>query len=106
MDVIDLATRRSVHRIAGLQEPQGVAVDAAANFLVVANGGTGSVALFRADDFAPLGRVELVDDADNTRVDVRTGRVIVGYGQGALAIIDPSTRSKSQMYVATARSES
>ena len=74
VDVIDLATRRSVHRIAGLQEPQGVAVDAAANFLVVANGGTGSVALFRADDFAPLGRVELVDDADNTRVDVRTGR--------------------------------
>ena len=72
-----------------------MAVDAAANFLVVANGGTGSVALFRADDCALLGRVELVDDADNTRVNVRFAvEVIVGYGQGALAIIDPSTRSK------------
>jgi DNA-binding beta-propeller fold protein YncE len=94
VDVIDLATRRSDYRIASLQEPQGVAVAAAADVVVVTNGGNGSVAFFHADNFAPVGRVDLGNDADNTRVDASTGRVIVGYGQGALAIIDPSTRSK------------
>jgi DNA-binding beta-propeller fold protein YncE len=92
VDVIDLKTQRAIHRIKDLHEPQGVA---AAGVIVVANGGDGSVVFFGADDFASLGSVELDEDADNVRVDARTGRVVVGYGSGALAIIDPVGRSKN-----------
>lgn len=34
-----------------------------------------------------------ISDADNVRVDPKTGQVVVGYGSGALAIIDPARRS-------------
>ena len=64
------------------------------DLVVVASAGDGSVRFFRADDLAPAGNVALGDDADNVRVDPRTGNVIVGYGSGGLAIIDPQTRSK------------
>ena len=33
--------------------------------------------------------IVLGDDADNLRVDPRTGQVVVGYGSGALAIVEP-----------------
>ena len=42
---------------------------------MVANGDDGSVAFFRADDFAPMGSTNLGEDADNIRVDAPTGQV-------------------------------
>jgi hypothetical protein len=42
----------------------------------------------------PIGRIELGDDADNVRVDTAHSRVLVGYGKGALAVIDPASLSK------------
>ena len=94
VEIIDLETQRALHRIGGLHEPQGVAEVAASGVIVVANGGNGSVAFFSSEDFRPVGSVELGEDADNVRVDAHTGRVVVGYGSGALAIIDPAARSK------------
>jgi hypothetical protein len=61
----------------------------------VANAGDGSVHVLRGDDLAPIGRIELGDDADNVRVDTQRNRVLVGYGNGALAVIDPATRTKA-----------
>ena len=92
VDVIDLETRRAIGRIKGLHEPQGVAD--AGGIITVANGGDGSVAFFRASDSAPLGSTNLGEDADNVRMDAHTDRLLVGYGHGALAIIDPVTRLK------------
>ncbi|HTO81098.1 MAG TPA: hypothetical protein VMQ73_02640, partial [Methylomirabilota bacterium] len=94
VDVIDLGTGRVVHRIADLKEPQGVAFAAAADVLVVANGDDGSVRFFGADDVTPVGRIDLGSDADNVRIDKNTGRVVVGYGAGGLAVIDPAARTK------------
>src|SRR5439155_14525405 len=54
----------------------------------------GSVRFFRGDDLAAVGSLALGNDADNVRVEPRTGNVIVGYGSGGLAIIDPEKRSK------------
>jgi hypothetical protein len=48
----------------------------------------------RAEDLTPIGRIDLGDDADNVRVDRPRNRVIVGYGNGALAVIDPESRTK------------
>jgi YVTN family beta-propeller protein len=92
--VIDLKARKTIRTIGGLSEPQGVAYVQSTDTLYVANSRDGSVLLFRGDDLAPAGRIELGDDADNIRIDERRSRVIVGYGDGALAVIDPERRAK------------
>jgi len=50
--------------------------------------------MFHGDDLSPVGQIALGDDADNIRVDARRDRIVVGYGKGALAIIDPASRRK------------
>jgi hypothetical protein len=78
-----------------LSEPQGVAYIPFADSVFVANAGDGSVRVFRGEDLAPIGRIELGDDADNVRVDTTRKRVLLGYGKGALAVIDPVSLSKT-----------
>jgi hypothetical protein len=90
IEIVDLATGRRLQRIHGLAEPQGVAYLDQADVIVAANAADGSVRAFRGADFSPLDRIELRHDADNIRVDPRRGDVIVGYGNGGLAIIDPA----------------
>jgi DNA-binding beta-propeller fold protein YncE len=95
LGLVDLAAGKVLRRIAGLSEPQGVAYVAFADSIFVANAGDGSVRVLRGEDLTPIGRIELGDDADNVRVDAARERVLVGYGKGALAVIDPVTMSKS-----------
>lgn len=92
--VVDLKARKLLRRLSGFSHPQGVGYDKTTDLIFVANAGDGSVRLLRADDFLPAGRIALGTDADNVRVDVKAQRVYVGYGNGALAIIDPRTREK------------
>ena len=94
LGVVDLATRRTLQTITGLSEPQGVLYEPATDTVYVANAGDGSVRVLRGDDLAPIGRIDLGDDADNVRVDAQRNRVAVGYGKGALAIIDPASRAR------------
>ncbi len=94
LGVVDLAAGKVLRTIAGLSEPQGVAYVPFADSVFVANAGDGSVHVLRGDDLAPIGRIELGEDADNVRVDTQRNRVLVGYGNGALAVIDPATRTK------------
>jgi YVTN family beta-propeller protein len=92
--VVDLENRKLIQTIAGLKEPQGVGYESSTDTLYVANAGDGSVRLFDGADYKPKERIELGSDADNIRVDAAANRVLIGYGSGALAIIDPSTHSK------------
>jgi YVTN family beta-propeller protein len=93
--VVDLAAGRVLRTISGMSEPQGVAYVPFADSVYAANGGDGSVRVLRGDDLAPIARIELGSDADNVRVDGQRNRVLVGYGKGALAVIDPATRTKA-----------
>ena len=95
LGVVDLAAGKVLRTIAGLSEPQGVAYVPFADSVFVANAGDGSVRVLRGEDLAPIGRIELGDDADNVRVDAARNRVLVGYGKGALAVIDPASRTKT-----------
>ena len=88
VDVVDLAARKVIHRISGLDEPQGVVYAPASDRLAIANGGDGSVRVYDGGDYAPRGVVKLDDDADNARLDPASGDAIVGHGNGGLAIID------------------
>jgi DNA-binding beta-propeller fold protein YncE len=94
LDVIDLNQRKPIKRISGLKDPQGVAYLPGPDLFVVANGSDGAVRFYSGADFAARGVVNLGDDADNVRVDPRNGEVLVGYGDGGLAVIDPASQKK------------
>ena len=92
--IVDLPKRKMISRIPGLKEPQGVGYELSTDMLYVANAGDGSVRLFDGNDYGARERIELGSDADNIRIDAAANRIFVGYGSGALAVIDPSTHSK------------
>jgi hypothetical protein len=90
--VVDLDAHKVVHQLGGLKEPQGLGYLSESDTLFVANAGDGSVRLFQGPDYTATGRIDLGDDADNIRVDQGAKRVIVGYGSGALAVIEGGKR--------------
>jgi hypothetical protein len=92
--VVDLANGAVRSRMTGFKEPQGIAVELSNDSVYVANGGDGSVRILRPDDLTVLGRIELGDNSDNVRIDPAQKRVVVGYGKGGLAIIEPESRRK------------
>jgi YVTN family beta-propeller protein len=94
VSVIDLENKKVMHRIAHLSEPQGIAYVPPADTLFVANGGDGSMRVFRGSDYAQVARIRLGQDADNVRFHSRTGNVHVGFGNGAIAAVNPKTNKK------------
>lgn len=95
LGVVDLPAGKVMRTISGFSEPQGVAYAAFADNIFVANGGDGSVRVLHGEDLALVGRIELGNGADNVRIDTPRNRVLVGYGKGALAVIDPASRTKT-----------
>jgi hypothetical protein len=96
VDVIDIQGGKLLHRFAGLHEPQGVAYLPGPDLIVVAEANGGLVNFFGGTDFLLRGSLDLKDDADNIRLDPRNTHIVIGYGAGALAIIDPAHRSELQ----------
>lgn len=94
LGVVNLAARKMRSTLFGLKEPQGIGYEPSTDTVYVANAGDGSVRLLWAEDLTSKGRIDLGDDADNVRIDAARNRVLVGYGKGALAVIDPKTRAK------------
>ena len=85
LEVTGAGEHRSVR---GFEEPQGVAYVAETNRLFVANGRGARVDILDASSLAVLQKIDGLDDADNVRYDAVSKTVIVGYGEGALALID------------------
>ena len=92
VEVIDLGQGKVLHRIEGLQEPQGlVSLDGR---IVVACGGDGSCRFYDEAAFKLARTVDCKDDADNVRYDALGKLLYVGYGGGGLAVIDPEKGAK------------
>jgi len=91
--VVDLNVHEVIEVISGLKKPQGLGYHAPTDALYVANGGDGTLAIFRGDDYRAIARTPLGEDADNVRVDAVGNQVIVAYS-GGLAVIDSSSRNK------------
>src|SRR5215469_14708893 len=91
--VVDLDASKVLEVLSGLSNPQGLGYHAPTDALYVANGGDGTLAIFRGDDYRVIARMPLGEDADNVRVDAVGNQVIVAYS-GGLAVIDPASRSK------------
>jgi len=104
--VVDLREGGTVRTLGGLHEPQGIGYVPSTDTVYVANAGDGSVRLFRATDLAPAGEIALGDDADNVRVDDAAHRIFVGYGAGALAVLDTASVRKLALINLPAHPES
>jgi WD40 repeat protein len=91
IEVVNIDTKQVVHTIKGLHEPQGVAYLPSLQRLVVANGARGQCIFLDAKNYNQLSSIDLKDDADNIRYDATTNLLYVGYGSGAIAIIDAAT---------------
>lgn len=98
VEVIDLAAGKVIHQITGLKEPQGVAVITEPHEVVVANGDDGSVRFYNATTWKFITSVDLKGDADNVRYDSTKRLIYVGYGDGGIAVIDPTTHTVTTAY--------
>ena len=92
--VIDLRSHLVRQRLTDLDEPQGLGYLSATQTLYVANGGDGSVRTFTGDNLQPSSTLKLGVDADNIRIDRKTSTLFVGYGTGAIAVIDAKALRK------------
>src|SRR5215831_16046889 len=95
LDTIDLKIGKRVHTVDNdLSEPQGVLFVPEFDRIFVSNGQDGSVNIFDAKSFTLNKRIHLPSsDADNIRYDFRNRLIYVGYGQGALGIINATDGS-------------
>jgi YVTN family beta-propeller protein len=91
VEVIDLGSGTVTRRIKNLKAPQGISYAADLNRLAVANAKDGSIRVYDGTTLEELHVVQLNDDADNVRYDTDARRFWVGYGDGALAAIDPES---------------
>jgi DNA-binding beta-propeller fold protein YncE len=88
LEVIDLKRGERAASVSGFDEPQGVVYLPESARVVVANGGDGTVIFLDGASLKPLKTVRTGGDADNVRYDPARGRVYVGYGEGALAVLN------------------
>jgi DNA-binding beta-propeller fold protein YncE len=88
VEVVDIKGAKRLHTISGLHEPQGVLYVPGENRLFVANAKDGSCRIYNAGSFQLLQTIAYGDDADNIRFDTQARQVYIGYGSGALGVLD------------------
>jgi len=87
VEIIDLEHGKQIGRISALNKPQGVCTLPDPFHVVVASGDDGKCRMYDASQKV-IGTIDSLDDADNVRYDAQAKKVYVGYGDGALAVID------------------
>jgi len=91
VEVLDVERQRHEKSLPGFGEPQGVLYLADPDRLYVANGTGERLDILDGNSFASVKRIAKLPDADNVRYDHGAGKVVVGYGKGALQMLDPGS---------------
>ncbi len=91
LEVLDLRSSKISQTIPGLKEPQGILYVQEIGKLFVTTGGDGKCYVYSGDPLRQVASLEIGDDADNIRYDETAKRLYIGYGSGALAVVDPDT---------------
>lgn len=86
--VLDLKTEKVIHRISGLEHPQGVLYIPWLNKLFVSTAGDGKLFVYNAANYQLQKTIDFGDDADNLRYDSASGIVYVAYGSGGLGLVN------------------
>jgi len=94
LEVLDLQAGKRLTRLTGLREPQGVFFVPKENKIFVANGDDGTCRVFDGSSYKLLATVNFSSEADNVRYDPSQEQIYVGYGEGALGILDVTTGQK------------
>jgi DNA-binding beta-propeller fold protein YncE len=94
VEVVDLKAGRRIQSLSGFSEPQGIVYVPEFDRLFVANGSDGTCRILDGHSFKMIKTIELGDDADNVRYDETAKKVYVGYGRGALGVLDAKTGAK------------
>jgi DNA-binding beta-propeller fold protein YncE len=96
VQVVDVFAGRMIHQIEGLAEPQGVLYLPEWDKLFVASSADGHVSVFEGANFTLIDRIDFGEgsDPDNLRYDAAAKKIYLGYGEGAIAVIDPVTNKR------------
>lgn len=106
VEVIDLVAGKVTRSLKGFHEPQGLYYQAGGDRLYIANGETGKLDVLDGRTFAPIRSYDFNGDADNVRFDAASKEVYVGYGNGALGVINAELGSRVGDTMLTAHPES
>lgn len=90
LEVVDLAAGKRVQSLRGMAKPTGVLYLPERNVILAANGDDGTLRILSGSDYRVLHNLPGLEDADNLRLDSKTKMAWLGYGEGALAVIDPA----------------
>lgn len=93
VEVVDLRAGKVARSLRGFSEPQGLLYLEEFKRLYVASGGDGSLRVLDGQTFAEVTTIKFDDDADNLRYDAAAKQLYVGYGSGALGIVDVTTNT-------------
>jgi DNA-binding beta-propeller fold protein YncE len=93
VQVVDAFAGRMIHQIDGLAQPQGTLYVPETDTLYVANAADGHVNIYNGTTFALIKRIDFGagSDPDNLRYDEVAKKIYLGYGEGAIAVIDAAT---------------
>lgn len=94
VEIVDINKNKYLTRISGVKEPQGIVFDENSNQLFVAEGEGASLDFYDASSLARTKTFRNLPDADNIRLDGQRKRVLVAYGEGAIAAFDIQAAKK------------
>jgi DNA-binding beta-propeller fold protein YncE len=96
VQIVDVFAGRMIHQIDGLAEPQGTLYLAEWDKLFVANSANGRVTVYDGTKFSLIDTIDFGEgsDPDNLRYDAVAKKIYLGYGDGAIAVIDPATNKR------------
>ena len=94
VEVLDLKAGKTIQSLPGFAEPQGIAYAPELNHIFIANGQDGTCRILDGASLKTISSIQCGEDADNIRYDAKTSRIYIGYGGGALAVLDAKTGDK------------
>jgi len=91
VEVLDLRTGKALESITGCVKPRGVLYVPKPNLLYVAGSGEGQLKIYDCGSFRAIKTIGSLPDADDICLDAPSSRVYVGYGAGALGVVNAMT---------------
>jgi hypothetical protein len=100
VEVLDVDSGRRLQSITGVPEPQGVFYHEPSDKLYVGCRADGIVRVFDGARFKLVSQIRMAGrNADNVRFDQLNRRILVGFGEGALALLNEDGRKTGEITV-------